>query len=84
MWLSFVAVFRKEFLHILRDKGTLAAAFSYLMGDVPVPAGSRRHAAPYGAEEGSPRSAEPREAPPTARFSRAFFIPRFSIVSGEV
>jgi ABC-2 type transport system permease protein len=28
MWLSFVAVFRKEFLHILRDKGTLAAAFS--------------------------------------------------------
>jgi drug efflux transport system permease protein len=26
MWSSFVAIFRKEFLHILRDKGTLAMA----------------------------------------------------------
>ena len=28
MWSSFVAVFRKEFLHITRDRGTLIAAFS--------------------------------------------------------
>jgi ABC-2 type transport system permease protein len=28
MWASFVSVFRKEFLHILRDRGTLVMAFS--------------------------------------------------------
>jgi ABC-2 type transport system permease protein len=28
MWSSFVAIFRKEFLHIMRDRGTLAAAIS--------------------------------------------------------
>jgi ABC-2 type transport system permease protein len=28
MWSSFVGIFRKEFLHILRDRGTLIAAFS--------------------------------------------------------
>lgn len=28
MWSSFVAIFRKEFLHILRDRGTLIGAFS--------------------------------------------------------
>jgi ABC-2 type transport system permease protein len=28
MWASFYSIFRKEFLHIFRDKGTLIAAFS--------------------------------------------------------
>jgi ABC-2 type transport system permease protein len=28
MWISFVSIFRKEFLHIFRDRGTLALAFS--------------------------------------------------------
>src|SRR5688572_5909073 len=28
MWESFYAIFRKEFLHIFRDRGTLVAAFS--------------------------------------------------------
>jgi ABC-2 type transport system permease protein len=28
MWSSFLSVFRKEFLHIFRDRGTLVAAFS--------------------------------------------------------
>ncbi len=28
MWSSFVAIFKKEFLHIFRDRGTLIAAFS--------------------------------------------------------
>jgi ABC-2 type transport system permease protein len=28
MWASFVSIFRKEFIHIFRDRGTLIAAFS--------------------------------------------------------
>src|SRR5689334_19393322 len=28
MWRSFIAVFRKEFLHVIRDRGTLVMAFS--------------------------------------------------------
>ena len=28
MWASFVSIFRKEFIHIFRDRGTLVAAFS--------------------------------------------------------
>src|SRR5258707_14910667 len=28
MWPSFLSVFKKEFLHITRDRGTLVAAFS--------------------------------------------------------
>ena len=39
MWRSFVAVFRKEFLHIFRDAGTLRLALA-LPGQVEVRTGN--------------------------------------------